>query len=292
MRLSNTTDSARSIHFTKMHGIGNDYVYIDCTDRIPDSLEELAREMSDRHMGVGGDGIILVCPSEVADYRMRIFNADGSEARMCGNGCRCVGKFIFDRKMIDRPWLYLETGAGVRHIEIHVGDDGYATGATVDMGEPRFSGQELPEINVAGDMLLIEGHEVLPVSMGNPHGVIFCDEYPTDDLVLGCGPLLENNSIWPDRANIEFVKVVSPCEADMRVWERGSGETMACGTGACAAVVAGILTGRLSERVTMHLRGGDLEIFWDCNGSNHVFLSGDAVEVFEGVYERKSIVSI
>ncbi|MDE7397374.1 MAG: diaminopimelate epimerase [Muribaculum sp.] len=271
-----------------MHGIGNDYVYIDCTDRTPDSLEELAREMSDRHMGVGGDGIILVCPSEVADYRMRIFNADGSEARMCGNGCRCVGKFIFDRKMIDRPWLSLETGAGVRHIDIHVGDDGLATGATVDMGEPRLSGPELPDNAEGGRILRIDAYDVLPVSMGNPHGVVFCDEYPTDQLVLGSGPLLENDLVWPDRANIEFVRIISSDEAEMRVWERGSGETMACGTGACAAAVAGMLDGRLSDRVTMHLRGGDLEIFWDRNGSNLVYLTGDAVEVFEGVYKRKT----
>lgn len=274
------SESERSICFTKMHGIGNDYIYIDCTGRVPERLDDLAREMSDRHIGIGGDGIILICPSEVADFKMRIFNADGSEARMCGNGSRCVGKFIFDRHMIDGTTIKLETLAGIRHINIIKGDDGRATGATVDMGTP-----------TVGDVIDIYGYKVIPVSTGNPHGVVFLDHDPTDTEVLADGPRLEHAPCWPDRANIEFVHVVGRDEARIRVWERGSGETMACGTGACATLAAGVTAGVLDDAATMHLPGGDLTIHWNRTTDNTLYMTGPAVEVFNGVYKRKNTTS-
>lgn len=280
-----------TIKFTKMHGCGNDYVYIDCMEQSPDRPEALAREMSDRHCGIGADGIILILPSSAADFRMRMFNADGSEGAMCGNATRCIGKYVFDRGLTDRTRITLETLSGVKYLSLALGNDGKVESVTVDMGEPEFIPELIPVLadrNLAipaeadgGEMM-----EINAVSTGNPHGVVFVDDLDAfGDRVLTAGPALENHPMWPDRANIEFTQVISPSEIKMRVWERGSGETMACGTGACATAVAAAVTGRAGREVTVHLRGGDLKIRWD-EASNRVFMTGPATIVFDGTYYR------
>lgn len=278
------------IRFTKMHGIGNDYIYINCMESMPDRLPELAEEMSDRHFGVGGDGIVLIWPSDKADFRMRMFNNDGSEARMCGNASRCIAKYVHDHKLTEKTRISLETLSGIKVLSLNMSTDGEVESVTVDMGEPELTAAQVPvrcasermvETPVAtswGDV------EVTAVSMGNPHGVVFVDrieDVPFETL----GPELEKHPMWPDRANIEFLQVISPSEARMRVWERGTGETLACGTGACASAVAAALTGRCGREVTVHLRGGDLNIRWAEN--NHVLMTGSATEVFEGNYYRQ-----
>lgn len=278
------------IRFTKMHGIGNDYIYLDCINNTPERLADLAIEMSDRHTGVGGDGIILICSSSVADFKMLIFNADGSEAKMCGNASRCVAKYVFEKGLTDKKEISLETLSGIKYLHIHE-TEGHVDMVTVDMGVPQFTPALIPVI-FDGDKMVEQEvaagdkrFAVTAVSMGNPHGVIFVDSLDCVD-VHGDGPLLECHPIWTDRANIEFAEVISPAEIKMRVWERGSGETMACGTGACATAVAGAVTGRTSRHVTIHLRGGDLDILWDPD-DGHVYMTGAAETVFEGVYMRK-----
>lgn len=275
-----------------MHGIGNDYVYIDCTTHTPDRLEELSIEMSDRHTGVGGDGIILILPSEVADFKMRIFNADGSEAKMCGNGIRCVGKYVYDNGLTSKTEIAVDTNSGIKYLTLTPGTDGKIAEVTVDMGEPDLIAAQVPVKYDGEKMIEAEvdtttgGHlAVTAVSMGNPHGVIFYNNESPDVHVTGRE--LEIHPMWPDRANIEFAKVVSPTEINMRVWERGSGETMACGTGACATAVAAITTGRTERTVTIHLLGGDLTIFWNPD-DNHVYMTGSATTVFTGIYPRQN----
>lgn len=278
------------IRFTKMHGIGNDYIYINCMESMPDRLPELAEEMSDRHFGVGGDGIVLICPSDKADFRMRMFNNDGSEARMCGNASRCIAKYVHDHKLTEKTRISLETLSGIKVLSLNMSTDGEVESVTVDMGEPELSAAEVPVRCAAERMMETPvatswgDVEVTAVSMGNPHGVVFVDrieDVPFETL----GPELEKHPMWPDRANIEFLQVISPSEARMRVWERGTGETLACGTGACASAVAAALTGRCGREVTVHLRGGDLNIRWAEN--NHVLMTGSATEVFEGNYYRQ-----
>lgn len=280
---------ADEIRFTKMHGIGNDYIYINCMESVPERLPDLAREMSDRHMGVGGDGIVLICPSDVADFRMRMFNNDGSEARMCGNASRCIAKYVHDHGLTRNNPISLETLSGIKALSLNMEGDEVAS-VTVDMGEPSLDKAVIPV--VAEEDRVVEmpvktpygDVKVTAVSMGNPHGVIFVDsieDVPFDQL----GPYMERHEMWPDRANIEFAQVLGPEDIRMRVWERGTGETLACGTGACATAVAAVLTGRTGRKVTLHLRGGDLRIELADNG--HVMMTGPAEEVFEGVYFRK-----
>ena len=283
------------MRFTKMHGLGNDYVYVNCFEEkdLPGDLSELARRISDRHFGVGGDGMILVRPSEIGDARMQMFNADGSEAEMCGNGVRCVAKLVYDHGICKNETLNIETGAGVLAIDLEV-VDGRVARASVDMGCPILSGPEIPTTlpgNPALDgspvcdvPLEVDGQElrVTCVSMGNPHCVTFVDKI-TDQQVLGLGPKVECHPAFPNRINAEFVEVLSPTEMNMRVWERGSGETLACGTGACAVGVAGVLNGRTERSVTIHLLGGDLEIEWS-EATNRVRMTGPATEVFTGVF--------
>ncbi len=277
------------IRFTKMHGIGNDYIYINCMESVPERLPDLAREMSDRHMGVGGDGIVLICPSDVADFRMRMFSNDGSEARMCGNASRCIAKYVHDHGLTRNNPISLETLSGIKALSLNMEGDEVAS-VTVDMGEPSMDKEVIPVI--AEEDRVVEKPVSTPfgevnvtaVSMGNPHGVIFVDrieDVPFDQL----GPYMERHEMWPDRANIEFAQVLGPENIRMRVWERGTGETLACGTGACATAVAAVLTGRTGKSVTLHLRGGDLHIELADNG--HVMMTGPAEEVFEGVYHRK-----
>lgn len=280
----------KEMRFTKMEGLGNDYIYVDCMAGEPASdWENLSIRISDRHFGVGADGIILIMPSKVADFRMRMFNADGSEGKMCGNGSRCVAKYVYDNGLTRKTEVTLETLAGIKVLKMHLGADGKVDTVTVDMGEPILTAAEVPALSASERMV----EETLPtakhgdfavtaVSMGNPHGVIFVDEI-TDELVLGAGPELERHSAFPDRANIEFVKVIDGETVQMRVWERGSGETLACGTGACATAVAAALTGRTNRKVTVKLIGGDLSIEWN-EKDNHVYMTGPARTVFTGVW--------
>ncbi len=276
--------------FTKMHGAGNDYVYIDCfTYREPIDVTSLAPRISDRRFGVGSDGVILIEPSNVADARMRMFNADGSASEMCGNGIRCVAKYVYDHGHVRKPTMRIETGAGILTLDLEI-SGGLAKRVKVDMGEPRLDAAQipttlLPQGRVINHPLEIKGHalQVTCVSMGNPHCVAFVPE-ATDELVLGVGPLIENHVTFPRRTNVEFIEVISRTEVRQRTWERGSGETWACGTGASAVCVAGVLTGRTDRKILNHLRGGDLELHWD-EATNHVFMTGPAEEVFQGVWQ-------
>jgi diaminopimelate epimerase len=274
------------MRFTKMHGAGNDYVYVDCfRNPIPHDPPGLSRAMSDRHTGVGADGLILICPSDKADARMRMFNADGSEAEMCGNGVRCVAKFLYEHGLVRKNTLAIETGRGVLALDLEI-QSGSVRQVRVDMGEPILDAARIPTtlpgdppVNVPlqiGDRRF----QVTCVSMGNPHCIIFVDAL-TDELVCGVGPKVETHAEFPRRTNTEFVQVNGPDAVVMRVWERGSGETLACGTGACAVAVAGVLTGKTQRRVVVHLRGGDLRLYWS-ETDNHVYMTGPAVEVFSG----------
>jgi diaminopimelate epimerase len=273
------------MRFTKMQGAGNDYVYVDLfREKLTGDVSKLAVKIADRHFGVGGDGLILIGPSERADARMRMFNADGSEAEMCGNGLRCVAKYVYDHGIARKDRLNIETGRGILTVELEV-QGGKAQRVRVDMGEPILLAEKIPTL-LQGDPpteaeLLVEGEAFAftCVSMGNPHAVAFVDEI-TDRLVHQIGPRVESHEAFPRRTNVEFVRVNSRTDAHMRVWERGSGETLACGTGACAVAVAGVLTGRFDRKVTLHLLGGDLEIEWAAD--NHVYKTGPAVEVFSG----------
>lgn len=278
-----------NIPFTKMHGIGNDYIYIDCLESMPDDPSELSIEMSPRHTSVGSDGIILICPSGIADFKMRIFNADGSEAKMCGNGSRCVGKYVYDHKLTNKTVLTLETLSGVKYLYLHVDDaTGKVDEVTVDMGPASFDckaiGVEygLAEMIDAPVSTALGVKKITGVSMGNPHGVIFMDSLDGLDIDT-IGPELELNPMWHDRANIEFAEVIDRHTIRMRVWERGSGETQACGTGACATAVAAIRTGRADSPVTVKLSGGDLTVSVD-SMTGHVMMRGSATEVFTGIY--------
>lgn len=282
--------------FTKMHGAGNDYVYVDCFQHpMPNDPAQLAIQIADRHTGVGGDGLILICPSDIADARMRMYNADGSEAEMCGNGIRCVAKYVFDHGIHPHSSMRIETEAGVLDLELEIVDD-KAHRVTVDMGEPILDAEEVPTKLVGNPVvdvaLQVDGQEfkVTCLSMGNPHCVVFVDE-ATDDLVHRLGPLIENHEAFPARVNVEFVESISRSELRQRTWERGSGETLACGTGAGAVCVAANLTGRSERRVLIHLLGGDLELNWD-EETGHVFKTGPAVEVFSGEWDEASSASL
>ncbi|MDB5391375.1 MAG: dapF [Planctomycetaceae bacterium] len=273
------------MRFTKMHGAGNDYVYVNCfSERFPADPAALAMAVSDRHKGIGADGLILICPSERGDARMRMYNADGSESEMCGNGVRCVAKYVYDHGIATKDVLRIETGRGVLTLQVFA-QGGKAERIRVNMGTPILISSEIPT-TLAGDPpvqqpLQVGGRElsVTCVSMGNPHCVTFVDQI-TDEWVLGIGPQIERHPAFPRRVNAEFIQVLSPREFNMRVWERGSGETQACGTGACASCVAGVLAGLTERKVLAHLPGGDLELEWAESGE--VYLTGPATEVFSG----------
>lgn len=274
------------MRFTKMQGAGNDYVYLDCfRNPLPRDPACLSRMISDRHFGVGSDGLILICPSEKADARMRMFNADGSEAEMCGNGVRCVAKFLHDHGLVRKPTLTVETGRGVLTLDLEI-EGGSVRQVRVDMGEPILEASRIPTALPGEPPLEVPlrvGQQALGVtclSMGNPHCVTFVDSL-SDALVHGLGPQIEHHEVFPRRTNAEFVCPKGPEEVTVRVWERGSGETLACGTGACAVAVAGALTGRTKRRLTVRLPGGDLRLHWS-EADNHVYLTGPAVEVFSG----------
>lgn len=277
------------ISFTKMHGLGNDYIYFDCLEN-PDLIAdpaETAKKLADRHFGIGGDGIVLILPHDKADFQMRMFNADGSEAEMCGNAIRCVGKFVYDNGYTPNTTIRVMTGAGILTL-VMTAVDGKVEKVRVDMGEPILDGLSIPvEINkekVVNEPVTASGsgnvYDMTCVSMGNPHAVIFVDKL-TDEHVLKDGRDLEVNPVFPRRINVEFVELISRSEVNMRVWERGSGETMACGTGASAVGVACVLNGLTERKVIVHLLGGDLEIEWADN--NHVYMTGPATVAFKGI---------
>ena len=274
--------------FTKMHGCGNDYVYINCFNETVEHPEELAVRVSDRHFGIGSDGVSLICPSEVADFQMIMYNADGSMGEMCGNGIRCVAKYVYDHGMTDNTHITIETGAGIKTLDLTV-EDGKVTMVRVDMGEPILEAAKIPVVSekarVIDEPILVQGREwkMTCVSMGNPHAVVFVTD--TKHLAIEeVGPCFEHHKRFPKRTNTEFVQFISRNEINMRVWERGAGETWACGTGTCASVMACILNGYTDDEVLVHLLGGDLKIEYD-RESNHIFMTGPATTVFEGEIE-------
>ena len=277
------------IRFTKMHGAGNDYIYINAINSCPANLPELSNEMSDRHKGVGSDGVVLIMPSDKADFRMRMFNADGSEGEMCGNASRCVAKYVYDKGLTSKRKITLETLAGIKVLEITKVVDEKVREVKVDMGEPSFAPENIPTKSNCEviDMPISTSLGTLnltAVGTGNPHGVVIMDSVSDLD-IDSIGPEIQNNELFPRKANIEFVRIINRNEIEMRVYERGSGETMACGTGACASVVATSRLGLTDRRATVHLKGGDLQIHWAEN--NHVYMTGEAATVFEGEYERR-----
>jgi diaminopimelate epimerase len=261
-----------TIRFTKMHGAGNDYIYVNAMDYPLENPAELAIRWSAPHFGIGADGLILIDKSDVADFKMCMFNADGSEGKMCGNGARCIGKYVYDKGLTDKTTVTLETLAGIKELQLHL-ENGTVKDVTVDMGVPKL-GDNI-EVEAAG-----KTYTGLQVSMGNPHLVIFVDDIHTIDLPVA-GPLIEKNPLFPDGVNVEFVQVRNPDDVRMRVWERGSGITMACGTGACATGVAGVLKGKTKHKTSVEMDGGTVTIRWD-EATGRVYKTGGATFVFEG----------
>lgn len=278
-----------NMKFTKMHGCGNDYVYVDCTNEMIENPSEVSKYVSDRHFGIGSDGLILICSSETADFRMAMYNADGSEGAMCGNGIRCVAKYVYDKGLTDKKNISIETKSGIKELELTV-EDGKVSLVKVNMGAPILNAKDIPvdvdtekcidsDINIDG-----KEYKITCVSMGNPHAVTFIDEDVKTFPIEKIGPKFENHPMFPDRVNTEFVQVLNRHEVNMRVWERGSGETLACGTGTCATVVACVLNGLTDDEVTVHLLGGDLFIKYD-RENDTVWMTGSAVIAFEGTIE-------
>ena len=271
--------------FTKMHGIGNDYVYVNCFAETVRCPGEVAKYVSDRHFGIGSDGLILIKPSETADFEMEMYNADGSQGKMCGNGIRCVAKYVYDYGLTDKTSIRIETLAGIKELDLEL-LNGKVSRVRVNMGQPELSAGAIPVVydkeQVINEPILVNGTEyrMTCVSMGNPHCVVYLPD--VDELAIEqIGPEFEHHACFPDRVNTEFVKVLDKNTARMRVWERGSAETLACGTGACAVAVASILNGFTENFVTVKLRGGDLDIEWD-RTTNLVYMTGSATTVFDG----------
>ena len=274
--------------FTKMHGAGNDYIYVDCTQSVIDNPSQVAIDLSDRHFGIGSDGLILIKKSDKADFFMEMYNADGSQGQMCGNGIRCVGKFVYDNGLTDKTTVTIDTLAGVKILELKTGADGKVETARVNMGAPILTSRQIPVVStkeqVIDEPLNVDGttYHITAVSMGNPHAIVYMDDLRNLDIEK-IGPKFENHIAFPDRINTEFVKVIDRHTLQMRVWERGSGETLACGTGACAVAVASTLNGLVDEDqpVTVKLLGGDLQILWN-RQENLVYMTGPATTVFDG----------
>ena len=277
------------IKFTKMQGLGNDYVYIDAINQNIENMSSLAKFVSDRHFGIGSDGLILICKSDIADFKMRMFNSDGSEAEMCGNGIRCVGKFVYDKGLTDKKTLTIETLAGIKTLKLHT-KEGKVETVRVDMGEPILEPEKIPVISdenpVKNLLLKAEDKEFkfTCVSMGNPHAITEVEETEKFD-VEKYGKVLEVNKAFPNKTNVEFIKILDKEHIKMRVWERGAGETLACGTGACATAVACYLNGKTNRKVEVELLGGKLYIEWN-EKDNHIYMTGPAVTVFEGVLPK------
>ena len=271
--------------FTKMHGIGNDYIYVNCFEEVVSDPERLAIVMSKPHFGCGSDGLILIEPSDTADFGMRIFNSDGSEAGMCGNGIRCVGKYVYERGLTDKTELTIDTKGGLKQIKLQL-EDGKVSRVKVDMGTPELNPKLIP-VDLPGELVLRHRLQIMGqtwfitcVNMGNPHAVLFVRDPEVVDLPT-IGPMIEHHPLFPRRTNVEFVRIINRGILQMRVWERGAGETLACGTGACAAVVAAVLAGLSDRTVQMKLSGGNLELHWSAE-DNHVYQTGPAAFVFDG----------
>ncbi|MDR1368776.1 MAG: diaminopimelate epimerase [Dysgonamonadaceae bacterium] len=273
--------------FTKMHGAGNDYVYIDCFKEQVNDPEKLSIEVSDRHKGIGSDGLVLIMPSDKADFRMRMFNSDGSEAQMCGNASRCVGKYVYDTLLTDKTEISLETKAGIKYLQLFP-ENGKVQKVRVNMGEPILKSVEIP---VKSDLEMVvdqpvdfepELYHITCVSMGNPHAIIFTNDVDSLELEK-TGKKIEHFRLFPERTNVEFVEIISSDHVKVRVWERGAGETQACGTGACAVLVAGVLNGVMERTSVISLPGGDLQIEWDVK-DNCIYMTGEAVTVFNGEF--------
>lgn len=271
--------------FTKMHGIGNDYVYVNCFHETVENPSEVAIKVSDRHFGIGSDGLILIKPSEKADFEMEMYNADGSQGAMCGNGIRCVAKYVYDYGLTDKTSISVDTKSGVKYLELTV-EEGKVREVRVNMGSPELQTEKIPMIypmdKVISQPLNVHEqiYEVTAVSMGNPHAVVYLDDVKNLK-IEEAGPYFEKHRAFPESVNTEFVRVIDRNTVEMRVWERGSGETLACGTGACAVTVASVLNGYTEEEVTVKLLGGDLKIFWD-REKNLVYMTGPAAVVFDG----------
>jgi len=292
------------MRFTKMHGLGNDYVYVNCFEEKIENPARIAQIVSDRHFGIGADGLILICPSQTADVRMRMFNADGSEAEMCGNGIRCVAKYAYEHKLAKAGGAFsvpgqppcpaslnIETGNGVLTVGLITDSSDKVEKVCVNMGQPVLTPKDIP-VKLSDEKAIEEPIEILGqkllmtcVSMGNPHAIFFCDDVGSIELEK-LGPAIENHGLFPNRVNVHFVQVDKPTEFTMRTWERGSGITLACGTGACGCCVAAVLTDRCERICTAHLPGGDLDLKW-CEEDNCVYMTGPAVEVFEGTWPEK-----
>ena len=276
------------LKFTKMQGLGNDYVYMDAINQQIDNASELAKRVSDRHFGIGSDGLILICESKIADFKMRMFNSDGSEAEMCGNGIRCVGKFVYDKKLTDKTVLSIETLAGIKHLNLNV-ENGKVKTVRVDMGEPILEPKKIPVISdeqiVKNLKIKVQDKDFIfsCVSMGNPHAITIVENVSEFD-VDKYGKVVEINETFPKKTNVEFIEIIDKQHVKMRVWERGAGETLACGTGACATTVACFLNGLTERKIKVELLGGILDIYWN-DKDNHVYMTGPAVTVFEGTLE-------
>lgn len=277
--------------FTKMHGCGNDYIYVDgAREIIPaERKSEVVKFLSDRHFGIGGDGVIFINPSDVADFEMEMYNMDGSRSEMCGNGIRCVGKYVYDHGLTRKTSLSIVSCGKIKYLELSV-EDGRVTKVRVNMGSPVLEAAEIPVVAsqspVVDTPIAVDGREyrMTCVSMGNPHAIVYVDEMIDDETMAKIGRLFEHHECFPRRVNTEFVKVLDRERVQMRVWERGTGETLACGTGACAVTVASILNGLTEDGITVELLGGNLEIFWD-RKENVVYMTGPATTVFEGEIE-------
>lgn len=279
------------IKFTKMHGAGNDYIYFNCLNEVFSNIEALAMRLSDRHKGIGGDGIVLICKSDVADAKMRMFNADGSEGKMCGNAIRCVGKYLYDNKIVQKTDISIETLSGIKYLKLFLDNKNKVASVQVNMGRAQFTCKDIP-VNidakeVVNYPLTVDGKafRITCLSMGNPHCVVFTDPNAID--IAKIGPLFENNVLFPQRINTEFAIQLDRNTFAMRVWERGSGETMACGTGACAVVAAAVANGLVetNEEVTVKLLGGDLKIYIDKQTDETIYMTGEAITVFGGEVE-------
>ena len=278
------------LEFVKMHGLGNDYVYMDAINQIIKDRNELAKKVSDRHFGIGSDGLILICKSNIADFRMQMFNSDGTEAEMCGNGIRCVGKFVYDNGFTNKKNLTIETLAGIKKLELITKNE-KVEAVKVDMGEPILEPEKIPVISKeipVNDLnlnIIDKNLKFTCVSMGNPHAITFIDENVNEFDVEKYGRLVEINEVFPKKTNVEFINIINKNKIKMRVWERGAGETLACGTGACASAVAAIINGYTDRNIIVELLGGTLEIEWN-KKDNHIYMTGPAKIVFKGFYEE------
>ena len=278
--------------FTKMHGCGNDYVYVNCFEETVENPGLVSKKISDRHFGIGSDGLILICPSNIADFRMEMYNSDGSEGAMCGNGVRCIAKYVYDYGLTDKTYVSLETKAGIKYLDMTV-KDGKVAMVKVDMGAPLTKPDQIPAISdkeiIVDEPITVDGQEyrITCVSMGNPHGVVFVDDTDSIDIEK-IGPKFEHHEMFPDRTNTEFIQIIDRNNIKMRVWERGAGETLACGTGTCASVYACILNGLTEKSVDVHLLGGCIHIDYD-EEKNTIYMTGPAEVAFDGEIKLETL---